>query len=143
MDKKNTLQAELTMPVRFNEVDSMHIVWHGTYVTYFECAREAFGEKYHISYLHLFDLGYYTPLVELNIRYRRPLMYGDTARIVIKFKNTEFAKILFDYEIYNDATGELAVTGNTIQVFTDAVHQKLVWNLPDFFVDWKKQNGLL
>jgi len=143
MEEKKILQAEVIMPVRFNEVDSMHIVWHGTYAIYFESAREAFGKKYDIDYLHLFELGYFTPLVELNIRYKRPLKYGDTARVVITFRDTESAKIRFDYEIYNLETGELAITGNTLQVFTDAKEQKLVWHLPDFFIDWKKRNGLL
>ena len=32
--------------IRFSEVDSMSIVWHGSYVQYFEDAREAFGRKY-------------------------------------------------------------------------------------------------
>lgn len=143
MNNKQILQAEVVMPVRFNEVDSMNIVWHGTYVVYFESAREAFGKKYRIDYLHLYDLGYYTPLVELNIRYKRPLMYGDTARVVITFIDTDSAKIRFDYEIYNAETGVLAVTGNTLQVFTDVQEQKLVWNMPEFFIDWKKRNGLL
>ena len=32
--------------VRFSEVDSMRVVWHGEYVRYFEDGREAFGEQY-------------------------------------------------------------------------------------------------
>ena len=32
--------------VRFSEVDSMQVVWHGEYVRYFEDGREAFGRKY-------------------------------------------------------------------------------------------------
>ena len=137
------LQAETIVPVRFNEVDSMHIVWHGVYATYFELAREAFGDKYNVNYLAIYDKGYFTPLVELNIRYRRPLIYGSKARIVITFKNTETAKIIFEYKIFDAETGVLAATGSTVQVFTNAKTQKLEWLAPEFFIDWKKQNGLL
>ena len=38
------LKAYAELKVRFNEVDSMAIVWHGNYVKYFEDARIAFGE---------------------------------------------------------------------------------------------------
>lgn len=137
------LQAERIVPVRFNEVDSMHIVWHGVYATYFELAREAFGEKYNIGYLDIYEKGYFTPLVELNIRYRRPLLYGNNARIVVTFKNTDTAKILFDYKIYDADSGMLAATGSTVQVFTNAKTQKLEWQSPEFFTDWKKQNRLV
>jgi acyl-CoA thioester hydrolase len=31
--------------VRFNEVDALHIVWHGHYVNYFEEGRRALGRR--------------------------------------------------------------------------------------------------
>ena len=47
-DRKITkeLVASKHFEVRFSEVDSMNIVWHGSYPLYFEDAREAFGAKY-------------------------------------------------------------------------------------------------
>lgn len=41
----NELTAELEFDVRFSEVDSMNVVWHGSYPLYFEDAREAFGKN--------------------------------------------------------------------------------------------------
>lgn len=47
MEKNNTTRPTLsvtkTLTIRFSEVDSMGIVWHGSYALYFEDAREAFG----------------------------------------------------------------------------------------------------
>ena len=37
------LTNRTTFRVRFSEIDSMQIVWHGEYVRYFEDGREAFG----------------------------------------------------------------------------------------------------
>ena len=50
-----TLQMTSTKEVlvRFNEVDSMSIVWHGNYVKYLEDGREDFGQKFGLSYLHI------------------------------------------------------------------------------------------
>lgn len=41
----------LEFDIRFSEVDSMNVVWHGSYPLYFEDAREAFGRKYGLGYL--------------------------------------------------------------------------------------------
>ena len=48
MNEQVTLQAEKEIEIRFSEVDSMNIVWHGSYVLYLEDAREAFGKKYNL-----------------------------------------------------------------------------------------------
>ena len=39
------LTNRTTFRVRFSEIDSMQIVWHGEYVRYFEDGREAFGNS--------------------------------------------------------------------------------------------------
>lgn len=36
------LKASKDFEIRFSEVDSMKVVWHGSYAIYFEDAREAF-----------------------------------------------------------------------------------------------------
>lgn len=40
--------------VRFDEVDSLGIVWHGHYVKYLEDGREAWGRKYGLTYLGMY-----------------------------------------------------------------------------------------
>ena len=39
------LKASKEVEIRFSEVDSMNVVWHGSYPLYFEDAREAFGKN--------------------------------------------------------------------------------------------------
>jgi len=63
------LFASKEIEVRFSEVDSMGIVWHGSYAKYFEDAREEFGKKYNLGYLKIFGEGYYAPLVNLDFSY--------------------------------------------------------------------------
>lgn len=119
----------------------MGIVWHGSYVMYLEDAREAFGKKYHLEYMYMFSQGFYAPLVEVNLKYKSPLRYKDEAEIVITYRNTESAKLIFDYEIYNRKTGALVLKATTVQVFLDRNYE-LVLSLPDFMLEWKKLNGL-
>lgn len=138
----STLKASKEIAIRFSEVDSMNIVWHGAYALYFEDAREAFGEKYALGYLDIFSKGYYAPLVELKFGYKRPLIYGKKARVDIAYRNTEAAKIVFDYEIFDAADGALVATGSSVQVFLDRQYQ-LVWTNPPFYEAWKQKWGLL
>ena len=136
------MKASKEFEVRFSEVDSMNIVWHGAYALYFEDAREEFGKKYGLRYLDIFGNGYYAPLVDLRFSYKKPLTYGRKARIDISLHNTEAAKIIFDYEIYDLEDGSLVATGNSVQVFLDMQYQ-LVWVNPPFFEEWKRKNGLM
>jgi acyl-CoA thioester hydrolase len=139
MDK---LKTSKEISVRFSEVDSMNIVWHGSYALYFEDAREAFGKKYGLGYLDIFGNGYYAPLVDLRFSYKKPLVYGKKAQINITFRNTEAAKIIFDYEIHDSEDGSLIATGNSVQVFLDKQYQ-LVWTNPPFYQEWKQKHGLI
>lgn len=75
------LKASKTFAVRFSEVDSMNVVWHGSYPLYFEDAREAFGKQYGLEYMGFFDHGYFAPLVDLSFHYKKPIRYGMTPRV--------------------------------------------------------------
>ena len=136
------LIEEIEVKVRFSEVDSMGIIWHGAYAKYFEDAREAFGKSYNFGYLYIHGNGFYAPLVELNLQYKKPLKYEDTMLVKITYIPTEAAKIVFEYEIRNAQTGELCTTGKTTQVFLDANYQLMLFN-PPFYLKWKEMHGLL
>ena len=89
----------------------------------------------------MYEFGFYAPLVEFKVNYKQPLKYQDKAKIVIRFRNTDSAKLIFDYEIYNTETNALCATGHTVQVFLDTNYQ-LMWALPPFISEWKRMNGL-
>ncbi len=138
---KNELKASKTLDIRFSEVDAMNVVWHGSYMLYFEDAREEFGLKYDLSYMGFFDHGYFAPLVELNFQYKKPIRYGMHPRIDIIYRPTEAAKIVFDYEIHDPADESLIATGHSVQVFMDRDYQ-LVWDNPPFYLAWKQRWGV-
>ncbi|MDR3095090.1 MAG: acyl-CoA thioesterase [Bacteroidales bacterium] len=136
------LKASKEITVRFSEVDSMNIVWHGSYSLYFEDARTAFGEQYGLGYLDIFSQGYYVPLVDLSFNYKQPLLFGNKARVDIVFKNTETAKLIFHYEIHLVDDERLIATGKSTQVFLDRDY-RLVWTHPPFYEEWKKKHHLI
>lgn len=132
------LKTSVPLKIRFSEVDSMRIVWHGHYATFFEDAREAFGRQYGLGYLDVYGQGYYTPLVELSAKYKKPIMYDMEPVVTIIYRPTDAAKIVFDYEITDPKDGEVLATGHSVQVFMDMDYQ-LVWANPEFYENWKRK----
>lgn len=90
------LTNRTTLRVRFSEVDSMEVVWHGEYVRYMEDGREAFGRQYGIGYTDIRDAGYVVPIVELDVQYKQFLKYGESAIVETRYIRTDAAKILLN-----------------------------------------------
>lgn len=134
------LKTSKILDIRFSEVDSMKVVWHGSYALYFEDAREAFGAKYGLEYMQYFEHGYFAPLVELTFHYKKPIVYGMRPRIDIVYRPTEAAKIVFEYEIHDTTDESIIATGRSVQVFLDTKYQ-LVWDNPEFYLEWKRKWG--
>jgi len=138
-ESQAALTAETDLKVRFSEVDSMKIVWHGNYVHYFEDGREAFGKKYDgIGYLDMYANGFTAPIVDMRLQYLRPLSVGETAVIETRYIDSPAAKLCFEYIIRRSSDGEIAVKGSTMQVFLDS-NGELCLTLPPFVEEWKKK----
>jgi acyl-CoA thioester hydrolase len=137
------LKDTALVKVRFSEVDSMQIVWHGEYVRYFEDGREAFGLKYPgLGYMDIYNSGFTAPMVDMTLQYKRSLRYGDSVLVETRFIDSKAAKICFEYILRRQSDGEIVATGTTIQVFCDPEGNLLLVS-PDFFIKWKERWGIL
>lgn len=144
--KKEKLQKTLVhateVSVKFSEVDSLGIVWHGHYVRYFEDGREAFGKAYGIDYLTVYNNQYVTPIVKIDCNYKQVLRYGDNVIIETEYIPCDAARLNFNYRLLNAATKEVVVTGSTVQVFLNRDSFVLQLTNPTFFEEWKKKYSL-
>jgi acyl-CoA thioester hydrolase len=137
-----SLTSVTSFRVRFSEVDSMHIVWHGNYALYLEDGREAFGRQFPgLGYGDIHARGFGAPIVDMQVQYRSPLRLGDEAVIETRYMNTDAAKICFEYEIRRADNGTLIATASTIQVFTDGRGDLELAN-PVFYLEWKERWGV-
>lgn len=133
------LTNRTTLRVRFSEVDSMEVVWHGEYVRYMEDGREAFGRQYGIGYTDIRDAGYVVPIVELDVQYKQFLKYGESAIVETRYIRTDAAKILFEYVIFRESDETVVATGSSVQVFVNKATGLLELNNPDFYKIWKEK----
>jgi acyl-CoA thioester hydrolase len=139
--KINQLISYTEIPVRFSEIDSMQIVWHGNYIKYMEEGREAFGKKYGIGYMDWKSMGFMVPLIKVSCDFRKPLQYGDTALVETRLVDTDAAKIIYSFRILRASDRELMATGESVQVFLD-MNKELQFTVPNFFHDWKVKHSL-
>lgn len=128
------LRWSVERKVRFEEVDSLRVVWHGRYPSYFEDARIAFGERYGLKYMELYDAGTITPIKQMYIDYLGPLRFGDSCRINIALHWHDAARLNFSYTI-ESPEGELLTTGYTVQLFLDQQGQVYMFK-PDIYADF-------
>jgi acyl-CoA thioester hydrolase len=136
------LTDKIEIKVRFGEVDSMKIVWHGNYIKYFEDGRESFGLRYNLGYLDVYRHNIMIPIVKVNCDYKRPLVYGDEAIVETRYINTDAAKIVFEYRIFRKSDNELVATGSSVQVFLTPQGELLLTS-PPFYTGWKEKWGII
>lgn len=142
MEKDHKLINSVKTKIRFSEVDSMRVVWHGNYVKYLEDGRENFGEEYKLGYYDVFEHGLMTPIVKLEVDYKSVIRYGEEIIIETEYIPTKAAKIIFKYKIFNAKTKKIALTASTTQVFIDTKEILHLTN-PDFYVEWQKKWGII
>ena len=132
------LSSQKEVLVRFSEVDSMMIVWHGNYVKYLEDGREDFGRKFGIGYLQVLEDGLGLPIVDLNIKYKKSLQYGDRVIVETTFVESQSTKLVFNYRLFSPTTLEVLCTATTTQVFLD-LKGNLQMIDPPSFKAWKQK----
>ena len=141
MMQEKELRFSREFEVRFSEVDIMGVVWHGAYPLYLEDAREAWGHHYGLCYDDYLKNNVFAPIVDMDIRYHRPIFYTTKPRIDIVYQFTPAAKIIFDYEIHDTKDNALLTSAHTIQAFTDQQYELILEN-PEFYMRWKEKWGL-
>jgi len=135
------LQETIRIQVRFSEVDLLRMVWHGNYVQYLEDAREAFGRKYGLEYMHIYNSGYVAPIVDLQIQYKQTATIDDQLLVEIIYRPSNGGKLIFDYVIYKESDHSEVITASTIQLFMtrEGIFEP---SCPDFLKEWKEKNNI-
>ena len=117
-DARAYLSEATQVRVRFQEVDSMSIVWHGHYLTYFEDARRAFGRRYGLDYPVFLENNIGAPVVNLWVDFLSPARANDVLDVEARLYKSDGAQLEFGYQVKRSETGVLLATGGSMQVFT-------------------------
>lgn len=112
-------QFETQIRVRYAETDQMGYVYYGNFAAYYEVARTEAFRSLSIQYNQMEKEGVMMPVLEMRTKYIRPARYDDllTVKMMLRTKPAG-ARILFEYEVLNEAK-ELLTVGETTMVFVD------------------------
>ncbi|GAB4397081.1 MAG: thioesterase family protein [Microscillaceae bacterium] len=111
--------------VRYAETDQMGYVYYGNYATYYEVARVEAFRALGFPYRDLEAQGIMMPVLEMQIRYHQPARYDDLLTLKLSIKTRPSVRIVFDYEILNEAQ-TLLNTGQTTLVFVQKDKNKIL-----------------
>jgi acyl-CoA thioester hydrolase len=125
--------------VRFSEIDSLHIAWHGHYAKYLEDAREGFARAHGLTHDAIRTAGYVAPMTKLSVEYLSPAREGDELDVTARLQRNRAAKLHFTYEVRNAASGVVLARAETTQVFLNS-DWSMVLTQPKFLREfWKSQ----
>lgn len=111
---------ETTFHVRYAETDAMGVVHHANYLVYFEEGRSQFMRDIGSDYALIESSGYQLPVTETRIRYVSSLRYGQKLRVRTWIEENRSRRITFAYEVMNDESEQVLVSGITRHVWTDS-----------------------
>ncbi|WP_239325409.1 acyl-CoA thioesterase [Snodgrassella gandavensis] len=138
------LRHSTVLEVPFFDVDSMDIVWHGHYVKYLEVARCAFLSAIGYDYNVMKANGYGWPIVQLQLKYVRPAVFGQKIRIEVILKEYESC-LKFDYVISDCRSGEKLTKASSMQVAVCMATRETQFQTPESWLQAVRQamqNGL-
>ncbi len=111
------LSHTVTKRVRYAETDQMGYLYYGNYALYYEIGRVELLRSLGITYKSIeSDWGIIMPVVEMQIKYRRPAYYDELIEIRTHTSDPPEREIVFDSELYNEA-GKLINTGRVVLCF--------------------------
>jgi acyl-CoA thioester hydrolase len=125
------LTHSILVTVRFGHSDLLQIVWHGNYVQWLEDARQSLGTAIGLGYEDLIRERYAAPIVDMQLKYKRPARYGDKLRVTASMIWQEVPKLVHQYEVRREGDKELLTTAETTQVLLHP-DGNLALNFPPF-----------
>ena len=111
------IESRAQVTVRYAETDMMGVVYHGSYLPWFEIGRTTLLKEMGLPYRVLEQQGFRLPVLEVSAKYFRPALYDDTLTIVTTLREKPLLRIRLEYEVRRGE--ELLATGFSMHAFID------------------------
>jgi len=128
------ISADVTIQAQFYDLDPMQVVWHGNYARYLEQARCALLDRIGYNYPEMAESGFLWPIVDMQLKYVRPIRFGQTVRVtasLVEYEN----RLRIDYRIHDVGSGELLTKARTTQLAVAVDDQALAFESPAVLIE--------
>lgn len=122
---------------RYVESDQMGVIHHSNYLIYMEQARLDWLDALGFSYAKMEEEKVLLPVYQIDIRYKKPIKFGEEIVVETTLKKVPTTKVEFAYKI-TDQSGEICATADLTLVFTDGTSFRPRRPLPDFLAACEK-----
>ena len=122
--------TDVEIEVPFHDIDPMNIVWHGRYPKYFEVARCALLDTIDFNYDEMKATGYAWPIVDMRIKYIRPVTFRQKIRVRAEIAEWEH-RLKIAYAIHDATSNERLSRGYTIQMAVDMSNGESCFETPE------------
>lgn len=132
------ITRDVVIQAQFYDLDPMNVVWHGNYPRFFEAARCALLEHIGYSYAEMAASGFLWPIVEMTVKYVRPIKYAQRFRVeatLVEYEN----RLRIDYRILDHDGGVLLTKARTTQLAVSAATEELVFASPPVLIEKVRQ----
>ncbi len=126
------VSTSIGIHIPFHDIDAMEVVWHGHYAKYLEIARCALLDKLHYNYPDMRASGYAWPVIDMRIKYIRPLHFQQHITVDVAISEYEH-RLRMDYVIRDTDTSERLCKAHTLQVAVDMSTRELCYVTPPIF----------
>lgn len=132
--KEQLAYTEIELKPAFHDLDPLDIVWHGNYVKYLEIARCALLSNINYDYLEMKASGYIWPVVDMRLKFVRPITYGKTVIISCAVVEWEH-RLKISYRITDKESGQLLHKAYTVQVALDGRSHEMLFQTPQILAE--------
>lgn len=133
--------VETRFRVRYCETDTMGIVHHAAYLTWFEEGRSAFTRAIGYPYAQMERDGVALAVAEVHARYHQPARYDEDVIVATCLEEFLSRGMTFSYEVRRAADGVLLASGSTKHISVDAAGR--VQRIPDEMRARIRQGGIV
>ena len=116
-------EHQIKFRVLYSDTDKMGYMYYGQYAKYLEMGRVEALRSLGLSYKAMEDTGVMLPVLDLKLKYIKPLYYDDEVTLTTKVSDMPKTRIYFEYELKNPM-GEITTLAETTLVFIDHLNAK-------------------
>jgi acyl-CoA thioester hydrolase len=122
---------EQQLQVYPHHTDYAGIVWHGTYLQWFEELRVEALRSAGVAFVDLVNMGCDLPVVDLSIRYHRSPTMGLIVVLKARLLPLQGVRIRWDYELRSPDGATLYTTATVTLVALDRTKGSVLRRLPE------------
>ncbi len=130
--------VESVVKAQFYDLDPMNVVWHGNYARFLEQARCDLLDAIGYNYRQMEDSGYAWPIVDMRIKYVRPIRFAQEVLItatLVEYQN----RLKIEYRIRDRESGAVLTKASTVQVAVCVKTGEMQFESPSALTDRVKE----